>query len=595
MKKLIYFIVIGTLFLAASSCQDNFIELTPPAQFTDEVYFKVSSDFKAYTASFYGGLPGWDFGTMDNSSDLTANGNGAGFDLGHGTISLGGTSWSYSGIRSYNILLDKAKEYPGNEVDIAQYVGEAYFFRAFAYFNLLKTFGGVPVVTSILDIDSPELYAPRNSRYEVVDQIISDLDAAIGKLPTEQAIGSDDKGRISKWAAEAFKAQVLLYEATWEKYVGQGPDGDGTTAGAGKAGYDAADVDQYLSEVVTLTEDVMTNGGYELWNKNDDPLMDNASHWYLFNLEDAGSNPGGYDKTTNKEYILYQVYDYTYKQSGKNLTWTGYQLYPSRKFVDMAVCKDGLPPEKSSQFQGYHTRGDEFMNRDLRLINYVYGSEEPSTTLTLDYGSLGFSGYGNMKYAVYLPGPEPNGRRTDGTESYDYPIIRLAEVYLMYAEALVELNGGITDEQLNASINKLRDRAAVAHLTNELVNVNGLDLLTEVRRERAVELYKEGKRFDDLKRWGILEESLNASHCGMVVGDASYSTEFKDEQGNATANYLPNSYVWGEETVETPSGELKCVVVDSYQNITVSSKHYLYPIPLSQMILNEDLLQNPGY
>ena len=108
MKKIVYSIITGCLLLAATSCQKDFIELTPPANFTDAVYFKKPADFKAYTASFYGKLPGWDFGTMDNNSDLSANGNGAGYDLGHGTIAIGSTSWDYSGIRNYNILLQKA-------------------------------------------------------------------------------------------------------------------------------------------------------------------------------------------------------------------------------------------------------------------------------------------------------------------------------------------------------------------------------------------------------------------------------------------------------------------------------------------------------
>jgi hypothetical protein len=605
MKKFIY-IIIGSLLLGATSCTKDFIELTPPANFTDDVYFKKPADFKAYTASFYGYydsgdkkwkslLPGWDFGSMDNNSDLSANGNGAGSDLGHGTIAVGSTSWDYSGIRNCNILLQKAKEYSGDG-DISQYIGEANFFRAFAYFGLLKTFGGVPVVTSVLDVNSNEMYAPRNSRYEVVKQILTDLDVAISKLPSEQSITGGDKGRVSKWAAEAFKAQVLLYEATWEKYVGQTPDGDGTAAGTGTAGYDPSNVNKYLADVVSLTNDVMTNGGYSLWNYNSNALMTNASSWYLFNLEDPGSNPGGYDKSTNKEFILYQVYDYTYKQSGKNISWTSTQLYPSRKFVDLAVCKDGLPPEKSPLFGGYHKAGDEFKNRDLRLINCLYGPNTAPISVKLDFGSLGFSGYNNSKYTVYKAGTPPNGRRADNTESANYPIIRLAEVYLMYAEALVELNGSLTDAQLNASINKLRDRAGVAHLTNALVSANGLNMKTEIRRERAVELYREGKRFDDLKRWGILEEALNPSRLGMVVGDASYSTDYKDASGNPVAsNYVKSSYVWGEESVQTPVGNLNCVVIDSYKNHTVAKKHYLYPIPSTQITLNPKLIQNPGY
>ena len=590
MKKLINYIMIGGLCVSMSACQKDFIDLKPNAQFTDAVYFKQPSDFKAYATGFYGQLPGWDFGTWDNNTDLSANANSNGYDLGHGTIAVGSTSWNYSGIRSCNILLSKANTYTGKG-DISQYVGEAYFFRAFAYFGLLKTFGGVPIDTTVLDVNSPELFAPRNSRYEVVNQILSDLDMAIPRLPIEQNIPATDKGRISKWAAEAVKAEVELYEATWERYVGKTTDGDGTTVGGGSAGYDASHVEKYLADCAAMCKDIMDNGGYSLWNKNSDPKMDSLSSWYLFNLEDAGSNPGGYDKTSNNEFILYSVYDYTYKQSGKNITWTSWQLYPSRKFVDMALCTDGLPIDKSPLFEGYHHVTDEFQHRDLRLLNYLYGTTSAPTTVDLTYGSLGFSGYGNDKYAVYGYGT----RRIDNTESANWPIIRLAEVYLMYAESVYELNGKITDEQLDESINKLRDRAGVAHLSNALATQYGLDMKQEIRRARAVELYREGKRFDDLKRWGILEESLNPSRLGRVVGGASYPTDFRDAAGVATANYDPGSYVWGEEAVATPEGNLNCVVVDSHQNHTVTHADYLYPIPQNQMTLNKNLLQNPGY
>ncbi|MBO9617841.1 MAG: RagB/SusD family nutrient uptake outer membrane protein [Niabella sp.] len=590
MKRLSTYIMAGAL-ISLAACQKKFIDLKPTANFTDAVYFKKPADFKTYATGFYGQLPGWDFNTMDNNSDLSANANGAGYDLGHGTIAASTNgSWDYSGIRSCNTLLSKASGYTGGG-NISQYVGEAYFFRAFAYFGLLKTYGGVPVDTTVLTTSSPELFAPRNSRYEVVKQILSDLNGAIANLPTEQNIAAADKGRVSKWAAEAVKAQVELYEATWEKYVGQSTDGDGKATGGGTAGYDAANAKNYLADAVALCKDIMDNGGYEIWNKNGVASMANASSWYLFNLEDAASNPGGFDKSGNKEFILYTLYDYTLKKGGKNITWTSWQLYPSRKFVDMAVCSDGLPPDKSPLFQGYHKTGDEFKNRDYRLINYLYGNAAAATAVTLDYGSLGASGYANSKYAVYGYG----SRRTDNTESANYPIIRLAEVYLMYAEALYELNGTITDAQLDASVNKLRDRGAVAHLSNALVTANGLDMLMEIRRERAVELYREGRRFDDLKRWGILEAALNPSRLGMVVGDASYNTPFKDASGNATSLYHPSTYVFGEEAVQTPKGTLSCVVVDSKTNHSVAKKHYLYPVPLSQITLNNKLLQNPGY
>ncbi|WP_026713211.1 RagB/SusD family nutrient uptake outer membrane protein [Flavobacterium daejeonense] len=593
MKINLKYIVFTGLFLGMIGCQNDFIDLDPPAQYTDAVYFKNPSDFKAYTLSLYGSLQGWSFGNWDTNSDLSANANSNGYDIGHGTIGSAGIDWGgwYGTIRSSNILLDKATEYDSSKGDIRQFVGEAYFFRAYSYFGLLKTFGGVPLITTVLTTDSPELYGSRNSRYEVFAQILKDLDKAIANLPNEQTLASADKGRISKGAAMALKAQAELYEATWEKYVGQGPDGDGITEGAGTAGYDPANAAIYLADAWAICEEIMADSAYELWNKNADTKMTNLSSWYLFNLEDSGSNPGGYDKSTNKEFILYSVYDYLLKQSRINITWTSWQLYPSRKFVDMAVCTDGLPADKSPLFQGYHTADGEFKNRDLRLLNYLYASTTAPSSVGLAYGVLGYSGYGNSKYAVYGFGD----RRKDNTESANWPIIRLAEVYLTYAEALYELNGSITDAQLNASINKLRARAGVAPLTNALVSANSLDMKEEIRRERCVELYREGKRFDDLKRWGILEASLNPSRLGRVVGNASYTTPFKDASGNATSSYQPNTYVYGEEQVQTAKGMLECVVIDSKLNHSVAPKHYLFPISQYQMGINNKLLQNPGY
>lgn len=92
----------------------------------------------------------------------------------------------------------------------------------------MKYFGGVPIITVPLDTDSPELQKPRNSRYEVADLILSDLQNAISRLPKEQNIATSDKGHISEQGAKAFKARVLLYEATWRKYNKTSTDYEGS-------------------------------------------------------------------------------------------------------------------------------------------------------------------------------------------------------------------------------------------------------------------------------------------------------------------------------------------------------------------------------
>jgi len=596
MKKLIYMTLIGAMTLSLFSCQEDFLDLDPQDQFTDAAYFNKPSDFKAFTGDFYSQLMGWRspfggnevYNHMDFSSDLS---NYFNFqpEVGRGTIQIvtDDNRWSnpYSWIRKTNILLSKADLYQGNANEIAQYVSEAYFFRANAYYNLLKVYGGVPIVTGVLDVNSPELYGPRKSRYEVVEQILSDLDNAIANLPIEQSIPAAEKGRISKWAAKALKAEVELYEATWEKYVGKSTDGDGINTGAGSAGYDAAKINIYLTDAVNLCKDIMDNGGYVLWNKNTTAGMVNESYYYLFNLEDAGSNPGSFAKDSNNEFILYGVYDVVLRTGNQNLSLTSQNSGSSRKMMDMFLCTDGLPASKSPLFQGYHAIGDEYKNRDLRMLGYI-GATPTSAPIT-----NGVAGYANRKFVSYKYGTYRNANQ----ESQNYPIIRLAEVYLMYAEALFEKDGAISDANLDLSINKIRIRAGVANLTNALVTANGLDMKTEIRRERTLELYKEGFRYDDLKRWGIAETELNQSTCGQVVGDASYTTAYRDASGNATAAYNPSAYVWGEEVVQTAKGALKCVVVDSKLNRSFSRKNYLWPLPQKQINLNSSLKQNPDY
>lgn len=247
MKKISILIVTGCLIILAVSCRNDFLDLAPQDQLTEASYFKTPDQFKASTASFYDKMISWKnvdnvnvFVYMDFGSDLSSNVKDRGYG-GQGSYGLGSLTlpdndqfWdnSYKYIRSVNLLLKKARDYEGDKDDIKQYVAESKFFRAWHHFFLLERFGGIPIDTVIIDLDSPELYGARNSRYEVVDQIFADLNAAIPNLPTEQAISTEDKGRVSKWAAEAFKARVGLYEATWRKYTGATTDFEGSAGPA---------------------------------------------------------------------------------------------------------------------------------------------------------------------------------------------------------------------------------------------------------------------------------------------------------------------------------------------------------------------------
>ena len=598
MKKITNYILICTCALGFSSCVNTFLDLEPLDAKTDVIYFKTPEHFREYANGLYGQLLGWQssygsiFDHMDAASDLSTCFR---YSYGVGTGVMGvpndDSRWGncYGNIRATNHMFERAvSSYTGNLADIKKELAEGHFFRAYNYFYLLKFFGGVPVVTKVLDVTSPELYGKRNSRYEVVNLILSDLDEAIAGLPLEQNITSADKGKISKQAAQAFKARVLLYEATWRKYNGTSTDFEGS------AGPASDQVNTFLEESVQLSETVMGDAAYSLWNYNNVAAMRNMSNRYLFNIEEEASNPAGAGRATNKEFIIASVYSQETRKGQVDLNQVIYtDMRPSRKLIDMFLCTDGLPVSMSDKFQGYKNPGDEFQNRDFRLTSYV-GSY--ATSLTVEN-----CGYGVSKFAI------TDIQRQSKDESANYPVLRLAEVYLNYAEAVMERYGEISDDQLNKSINKIRARAGIANLTNALAKriqegvpanasktVNQV-MLDEIRRERALELYMEGFRCDDLKRWGIAEKNLNESRCGAVVGNASYPTAFVDENGNATSAFNPAIFTKGTEVVETGKGKLPCVVLLKSSDCAFTKGDYLWAIPRNQINLNSNLVQNPGY
>ncbi|PKA96741.1 putative outer membrane starch-binding protein [Flavobacteriaceae bacterium MAR_2009_75] len=594
MKKIQYIKLVCVLMLFAS-CADEFIDLSPPASITDEVYYNEAEHFLTGSNRFYNNLIGWgDQGIYsDHGSDLVGFTEDSEMQIySRGDIQATENdpyySSAYNAIRDMNLLLDRADIYEGEE-SILEYVAATKFHRAWQYFFLVQRFGGITLVTRPLDVDAEELYAKRNSRYEVVEQILADLDDAIAGLPAEQDIQSDDKAKISKWAAMAFKAEVLLHEATWMKYVGTSTDGDGSSSGAGSAGYDESNISAYLQEAATLSKTVMDQGGYELWDYNAD--LNGLSSNFLFNLEDGGSNPAGLDKATNKEFIFYVKYDFNLKRAGTLVSHV-YQgrVKPSRKMMDLFLCTDGLPIDQSPLFQGYENTEDEYQNRDLRQRAYFTFhqnlGEIPTTGDVVLNGTNEF-GYFNAKFMSWNWGTE-NAYRATQTESYDMPLLRLAEVYLMYAEALTELNGSMTDAEMDESINLVKARAGLAPISNSFLSTNNLDLLTEIRRERAIELYAEGAtRFNDLKRWGIAEDELGETIYGAVIEGTVY--ESNEELFN------PDSYAYGIEATETGVGPRECLVVQPSSIRNFSREDYLFPIPTSQTGLNDELLQNPGY
>lgn len=623
-------ILLSSFFL--SGCQD-FLDQEPQDVVSEAVYYKTAEQFTNASNYFYTRL-GFDYqGDQDTqgdaSSDLSGNISGNPlYGQGNSSTSTSDDIWknNYIYLRAVNQLIEKAVDYPGVQSEIAVPVATAYFFRAWHHYNLLKRFGGVPIVTRSLDVSSEEVYAPRNSRYEVVFQIVNDLDVAISGLPSQNALATSDQGKLTLEAAKSFKARVLLYEATWEKYVGTATDGDGTSIGAGSekpSGYPS--VTNMLTDAKKSALDVINSGAFELWDHRNDIGEDHL--FYLFNLEDGGSNPAGLTKADNKEFIFQTVFDFSLRQIRQNLTHAK-PICPTRKMMDMYLCTDGLPVQHSAVFQGYATLTSEFQNRDFRLKSFVseplkkywgwgsntngggaqYGVDFDDSGIDFDYtyvpqlnspGGARNVGYQGRKFTT-----EYRLRETR-EESYNYPQIRLAEVMLIYAEATCELgDGDISDADLNISINKIRERSGIAALTNALIApYSNLTMLGEIRRERAIELDGENFRFDDLKRWGIAVEELNKNVCINYIAGTEYETaENPKDPGSFiyTAGAFPYGLTTSEQATSTYAGiastKAGALIIDAAGNRTWSITNYLDPIPTDEINLSEkNLKQNPGW
>jgi hypothetical protein len=258
----------------------------------------------------------------------------------------------------------------------------------------------------------------------------------------------------------------------------------------------------------------------------------------------------------------------------------------------MYLCNDGLPIDRSPLFKGYDSCRSEFYNRDPRMaqsllipatkvIRPQYDSYRPQWP-GVDNNRSSNSGY--MLYKFVSEQPTPG----DGGGAFDWNVIRYAEVLLIYAEAVFERDGAISDGDLDLSVNVLRDRVHMPHLTNALVSGNGLDMRTEIRRERTVELAFEGFRWDDLRRWKTAETVLPRSILSVKVTGTQWADKVITLDGSSY-----NSIFYNIAPSQLENGYK--VLQPASQRSFDPNKNYLLPLPTKQVALNPNLKQNPGW
>lgn len=570
MKYTLKAILVMALGCLTYSCLD----LDPKDQIADGNYWQEASDFKLFANQFYGWTRDfsnsvYDAPHSDKRSDLILDKSGTNvYSNGTNSIPTGDNNYTdnYNRIRRTNILLQKAESY-GNQSDIEQYIGEAKFFRAYCYFELLQLYGDVIITKKPLDVTDPEMKVARNDRSEVVDFMIQDLKDAAGQLPLTSAV---ENGRVGSEGAWAFLSRVALYEGTWQKFRGNEARGK-----------------ELLDVAAKAAKEVINSKNFSLYTP---AILGDSAQKYMFILEDVKSNPAGLLKASNTEYIFSRRHDETLNPIGKNITKeclaNAQQI--AQKFAALYLCQDGLPIEKSSLylFKVDGIIAHEYQNRDNRMLytlcvpgGYYWSNENSRVNWTSDaadkasasikgYSPANGSGYANQKWAA-------ERKVQTNSEGYDYPVIRYAEVLLNYAEAVYERDDAISDDDLNISLNLVRNRInkSMPKLSNNLVTANGLNMREEIRRERTVELFNEGFRIDDLKRWKTAETEMPKDFLGIKWTGTEYATKWPN------VSYAKNSDGY--------------IILETGRKW--ESKHYLYPLPTDQLQLNPNQKQNPGW
>lgn len=576
--------ILCVLILAMmSSCE--ILDQPPLDKISNESYWKTATDLENYSLQFYPNFP-----NFRNSSGYLGNIGADGFQgsdhqinavpvttmNGTRTQTISGGNWTWNNIRSVNVFLENYGKVQAPAENIAQFVGEAYFFKAWFYYEKLRQFGDVPWYTTSLQLDSPGLYMARTNRAAVADSILAHLDIAAAKL-TPLSTVSGGNNRLSKEAALIFKSRVALYEGSWQKYH----------AGTAFA-TQGVDPKKYFRAAADAASELMTPGKYRVG------ITGTTADDYtkLF----ASTN-----LASNNEIILWAKFDKTLNTLSHNfqqyVTSFTNQASVTYELVQNYLGKDGKPYdfkalEKAKQGTSFLTALGEDIDPRLKQVVWIPGQTMWNNSAGLKIFTKPFldqTGETRNSTGFQLhKGADPKDPTAGGAQGFSTAaetgavIFRYAEVLLNYAEAKAEL-GEKVDYAL--SLNLLRKRAQMPEFDVQddasraryaKFGYALTDELYEIRRERAVELAAEGFRYDDWRRWRAhaLFKGKRPSGIPYLKSEYPASTVVPTNTDGLVDPFkanIPNGYNFNE------------------------ARDYLESIPVNEITLNPALKQNPGW
>ena len=598
MKK--HIIIAALIALGTSACNDGFMDRTPVSDLNNESYWTSETDLEVYNNGIYNTVIGSryfqgnsngsntkasSFMSMEVASDNFASTDtnlqswaniAAGLHVvPSGTTTTTGDSWSWGLLYRINFFMDNYRKVTSiPEATRDQYAGEASFWRAWFYLDKVQEYGNVPLIMKTLNETSPELFAKQNTRAEVMDAVLADIDNAIKWLPEEWPASKPD--RVNKYTALTLKARICLYEGTFRKYHGSG------------------DYERFLQGAVSAAEEVINSGKYQIHNTGK-PGSDYRTLFTSLNLRG------------NKEVILGKYYEstkYMHSMNG-NLITAGFMIGVTRDLVEDYLVKEADGTAKPIALSAIYNEDEienEFDNRDPRLSQTVldprqetdiFGSDPSTTTGYPRFSHMNGSSYVTLTGYNFIKNYNKNDVAAAQSEVTDFPILRYAEVLLSYAEAKAEL-GTITQADLDKSINLLRARVAMPNLDlnppmdPKYASEGISSLLVEIRRERRVELSFENSRYHDLMRWKK-GSYLAKPVLGLRVEDADFAAGGRYD---ATGKKAPATVtVDGKKYIDVYAG----TQFASDKRVFNENKHYFYPVPTNVLAKNDQLDQTPGW
>jgi len=615
MKKIINACLALTVTAAAfTACNKDFLDTKPEDRYAADATWSDPALSEAFVTDIYNvyhdGLLNQE--SMDCISDNMLYNFGRA-DIMESNIAPNYTGWvnntyewgeMYIRIRAANTALENLSNISKFDAGLIDRLkGEAYFLRAHCYNQLLRYYGGVPLIKSSYQLASPDFTIARNTYEECVNSIVGDLDSAALLLDGKSLA----LGRATKDAAMALKARVLLYAASDLHDIPTAKAKSATIAGFSNPellGYTSGDRKARWTAARDAAKKVMDLGKYGyMWGLTE-PLSKDAAIAAYTNVF-LSQNGGEKESILSKYYINASGDDWGAWYPRNNMTngyhgWTSSE--PTQNLVDNYEMMDGSKFDWNNAAEA----AQPFDNRDPRFYASIMYDGSKWKARTSD--GAGFDPYGEIQFGTYEIGTSGSGKvyfgldtRNSNIENWNgtrtgYAIkkfinqdpsivdmnqkqqipsmqIRYTEVVFNYIEACLELGD---ETEAKKWLNQIRFRAGMPAITE-----SGAALVARYRNERNIEMLAEEQRFYDCRRWMIAPETLGQKVRIMVI-----TAKLKPGKTVNTYRYSRDNYDYTYRVQNIEAG---------VENRTWNDKVYFPPINIDEMNKNNKLIQNPGY